>query len=116
MEDATVLTSSRLRRITIGRITLGVTKSNGLDDAKKLKAAVARVAKRVGVSLNAFNIILSDEGDFVNLKIILPAELFREDTPEATQVRDEFDDMIAGLAGIPSEDFEPVPDTTEDDW
>ena len=94
--------------------------NDGLEQVKKLKKAVERVAKRMNLNVLSFSLILSDKGDFINMKVVVPIEHFEEETPQAVQTRDEFDSMMDGMDDIFSE-IQETPTTTstpdeEEDW
>lgn len=69
--------------------------SDGLADLKKLRAAVERVAKKLGIQLQqGFTTTVTDDQDYVNMKFVIPAALFESTKPEEAKTREKFDAMM----------------------
>lgn len=97
--------------------------SDPLDKVKLLKKAVERLGKRLNLKTQSFVLLLNDQGEFLNLKIIVPIEHFADKSQAATMVNDEFESIMDGFEDIGDIDWEDpnvgasdTEETDEDDW
>lgn len=74
---------------------------DGLSDAHKLQARVKQICRKLGINLASTSFVLTEEhGDLVNLKIVLPPELFADQDEASVKIRDEFADIMEDFGSI----------------
>ena len=73
---------------------------DGLSDARKLEGRIRQVCRKHGIKLASTAFTLTEEGDVVQLKILLPPELFADKDEASVKMRDEFEDIMADFEDI----------------
>ncbi len=80
---------------------------DGLENVKKLQAAVRRVAKKLGIEqYGPMAAIVGGTEDLVNVKFTIPAAMFPQPDAATTQTRQQFDAMMDKKPSIDMSAFE----------